>query len=424
MTTCHIRTRHAAGFCIFLLSLLALPVLPAQEDAEASAVWAPFASNLRVAVKDPQVRITWTDVPDFEGTYRIYRSTHEIRQDNLGSATLAGTVRRGEEYFSDTPPHPGSWQYAVLAVSPGGRVWNIMVPFRNVTVRPVVITKEATTVDPFTMITGIAAKAEGNSIRISMLSSMNQRKVILYRSASPITPSTQASDLVAVWRGTGRSIEVDDPAIPGVDWYYGAMDEEADQQGKGTWEPGRNATTASAGIPPEFVSTWLDEIQPARTIPLPALTLPDLGNNNILDSVAFPQERIPLSPETLHRLELLLAGNGTPGTVKLVPALLPSDRMALSQTSASSIQGSGARVLQEILRKTWNAKNWEEASRLLTNALQLHMGDEVQARFRYYLGQAWYHAGRYREALREFLAAEDLLDGYARPWIESCMTLL
>jgi hypothetical protein len=58
-------------------------------------VFAPFVSRLRVAVRDPQVRITWRDSEDLsDGSYLVYRHTDEINQNTLDAATLSQRLNR------------------------------------------------------------------------------------------------------------------------------------------------------------------------------------------------------------------------------------------------------------------------------------------------------------------------------------------
>ena len=75
---------------------------PARIDAVQGAVprldddrvFAPFVSRLRVAVKEPQIRLTWQDIPDFTGSYQIFRYTEEIGLENLDKATMVSELLR------------------------------------------------------------------------------------------------------------------------------------------------------------------------------------------------------------------------------------------------------------------------------------------------------------------------------------------
>ena len=116
-----------------------------EEDRD---VFAPFVSRLRVAVRDPQVRLTWRDSDDLEsGSYRVYRHTAEITQDTIDNAALVAEVDTGVETYLDTPLEEGAYYYAVIAAEESGRMFPIFVPFRNKTIRPVTVAQLETEED-------------------------------------------------------------------------------------------------------------------------------------------------------------------------------------------------------------------------------------------------------------------------------------
>lgn len=423
-------TRPLALAAAFLaLATASLQPLAAQiftQDAPATpapaAVWAPFVSQLRLAVKNPYVRLTWLDVDNFNGSYLIYRHSKEITADTIGSAQLAGSVAQGEQYFSDTP-ETGSWYYAVVAKSETGQVWHMFIPFRNVTLNPVNIQRDDNPAAAFTSISRIQAQVKDKGIEVSFQSSLNHRQVIVYRSAQPIRQRDRTG-MVQVYRGSGRNMSFVDAAIPGVAWYYGAADLEADQQGVVTWVAGDNTTATGAEIPIELSSSWVKSGPPARPLPLPALTLPGLNpSGNTLDTVNVPTEKLPLSAETLRLVNKTLSAMRVQPPIKLVPVLLPSDNLVLSRKTVLPYAGE-SKILVEILQKTFAKQDWPEAIRLYRNTLLLNLSEETNAKVRYYLGQALYFTGKYREALLEFLMAQGQLREYAQTWITSCLVLL
>ena len=80
--------------------------------------------------------------------------------------------------------------------------------------------------------------------------------------------------------------------------------------------------------------------------------------------------------------------------------------------------------LQTIVTGPFSSGDMAGASKSLLDFLRLPRSAPVEARARYYLGQAYYLQGRARDALMEFLSSEDYFYPETQPWLDACFDKL
>lgn len=439
-----VRFLASRNFCLYLLAcLVLLPSMhmsaqgnpPAQNnvqdasspDFNSDRVFAPFVSKLRVAVKDPQVRLTWQDIPDFEGSYQIYRYTEEIGVDNLAKATLVGEISQGDQFFTDIPADSGKYFYAVLARDPNGTDYQVFIPFRNKTLGAIAVNVTPASQDLPSEISNFQAAVKGAAIQVDLASSRNIRNVAIFRSTRQMLTPEDLTGAIQVWSGTGRLISYLDYAVPGVPYYYAAVDIAAFQQGTISLEVDRNSLSRPVEIPlgqRQSILAGLNTPRTVRIMPLPVLTLPDLSDSQpILDGTNPVQVNTALAPAVKSNIAKLTANLHSPSQAKPKPAeVLPSDRLQLSGKLSNPIQGE-AKVLTEILAKYFTKHNWDESTRQLNNFLSLPISSELVLKGHFYLAESYYQTGHYREALLEFLFIQDELPEFAQPWIDNTLAL-
>lgn len=388
------------------------------------ATFAPFINRLRVATKEPQVRLTWEDIPDFTGSYRIYRHTEEITADNLSKAELAGEVGQGEQFYTDIPLKTGAYFYAVLAKEPSGNLYQVFIPFRNKTLTAITINIAAKTEDLASEISAFRAEVVGQSIEVNLSSSRNTRSIAVFRGTAPLLTRDDIVKAVQIWTGTGRSVKVQDFAVPGVPYYYAAIDTDAFQKNAWTITSGKNTLAKPVEIPlgsRTTTVTGLNNQKPIRVMPLPILTLPDLGNvQPALDGTNQTMVNQPLDAVTKARITSLTAGLKSGMASRKSPELLPSDRLQLEGRAIQAPSGE-SKALAEILAKDFTRTNWDESIRQLSNFLTLPLSRDLQAKGHFYLAQSYYLNGKYKEALMEFLFVQDELPDQAQPWIDNTL---
>ncbi len=137
---------------------------------------------------------------------------------------------------------------------------------------------------------------------------------------------------------------------------------------------------------------------------LPETEVPDL-----------PAER-KVSPDTEKAIAQLLQAITPAQSVRPAPQVLRSD---MTPTPSGEI----AR-LQEIVQGPFLGGDMATAQKKLDDFLSLPRSADIEARARFYLGQVYFLQARERDALLEFLAAQDYFYEESQPWIAACFDKL
>jgi len=380
-------------------------------------VYAPFARRLRVALKEPQIRISWEDVSGIAASYLIYRHTEEISDDNFSNAVLVAEVAKTESFYTDVPADAGSYFYAVLLKDNSGNVYNYLIPYRNKTVSAVVINKALETGGDATELTNLLAQIKLRSIEVSVLSSRNNRTTSIYRSASPILNFNDLQKALVINSGMGGSLSFIDYPVPGIPYYYAAVDSDAAKTGVVTLVPDKNTLKNPVEIPLTTQDSGLVKLPGSR--PVRAFPLPDL--NQILGESLLPSRTsVTLEPALAKRVQQLSTrfSASIPKTELPLASLLPSDK-----TLSGSLKGNAA-TLEEILKTSFTNKKYEDSADKLSKLLAIQIGSELRIKTYFYMAQSKALSGREKEAMLDFLYIRDDLTEYTKPWTDAILKRL
>jgi hypothetical protein len=416
------------------------------------AVFAPFPSRLRAAVKGDQVTLTWIDSPDVEGGYVVYRSSAPMNAGNLEAAAKLAVVDRGAQTYSDRPGDATPYYYLVLALAEDGSPYQVFIPAKNATSAAIAAEAPAQPVaaaqpapppeapaaaqpapqpaaapvaspapapakpsEPFA--DALAASVKGEALILAYKAPASSR-LVLYRGTSPIKAASDLLDATLVSAFTDKDGTFADYPVPGVQYYYALLGENDLKAGVVAIFPGRNALADPVGLKGIGGYSGFVEVSPnSRTPPLPYL-LPDTGS--AAGGSASPRDEAPtertIAPETKKAVDSLLAT--APSLQPPMPALsfLPEE--------LSSPSGGEDYALSIIVNDRLAAKDWEGAADQLRKYLSLNRGPKAAARAHYYLGQALAFTGSYRDAFFEFLSSRELYATDAKPWIEFVLSRL
>lgn len=401
--------------------LVAVALAAQDADSEAQVdVFAPFVSSLRVAVRDPQVRLTWRDSPDLEeGTYQVFRHTVEISADTLSGAELIATVEPGTETYLDTPLEAGDYYYAILASDADGRLFPILVPFRNKTIRSVTVAQLETEEDLAASVYDIAAQVQDDAVVVRFDASRTGRTLTVYRSTSPFESIDQIADATFIDEFDSSTRRFIDYPVPGVDYYYAIFDKALIERGTARIDPNENVL----GMPIRLGLPAIDAVaidiprQTKRPAPLPILQIASgIRDNGTLARGATSSIRSPLTfgDEAERVVTAFIADAPAPRTFSPEPVILPEQR---------AVTGEGAsRTLAQIVTTYFAEARYADATSLLRNLLDLPLSDPMDQLVRFYLGQALYFDGQTEAAFMELLiAAEGELYATVRPWIDGIL---
>ena len=400
---------------IFLFSLLGIAWLfPEDKDPQG-----PFVRQLSATVQNNQVLLQWVDAPDGTGPVYIYRKI--IKADSASPVALEPVeVPRGVQSYIDTIDTDGMRSYLVLASIVKGSPYNVTIPNTNY----IEFEASKTTV-PLTQsnskyqnISSLKTEVNKDSIVISFTlngaEKESNRPLVLYRSTQPIRYVQDLVQAVIVQGGITSSPYIDYP-VPDIAYYYALVFEDDIKQGTLTLEAGKNVTIAPTEVPAGVFRIGLPGPQKdIRSMPLPTLSITATvpGAHNFLSLQTL---RLPLSPESAKAVASL----PFPETKT---ASLKKPRVFSQDLTASG--GGEEYTLRSIVQGPFNNRDWDTVKDQLVRFLSLPRSFTIEARSRFYLGQAYYMTGQYREALFEFLLMKNLYPAEAREWIQSILPLL
>jgi len=404
--------RKMAVYC----ALLALIVAPIPSSAQEEEIFFPFVSHLKTEVSASQVKLTWKDPPGIPGRLVVYRGLEELTSENINKARIVGRVDEGVQYFIDTPPDAASYFYGIMVQTTDGETHAVPIDFRNKTIVGVSVRSPASQQEAAARVTGIRAVPApgGGGFEITFQVSNQGRDLLIFRSTSSIgVPEDLVSSTTATQLdpGTTRTIVA---GLPGVDYWFAVLDAELFKLGEAPIARGENTTTTPVELPATGGSVLLPPA-PRRAQPLPSLDLMVAVQTGrplaSADVPGLPRER-KVSPATEKAIAALLALAKRPAPPDLQPTVLPAD------ATPSLDRDTG--VLQGIIKGPFNGGTLEKLEKDLRGFLSLHRSPAAEARAHFYLGQAYFFDKRPRDALLEFLLAEDSYFHESQPWEDAC----
>ena len=406
-------------FRIFLFFVfVTLCLLPLRLAAEDSAVFAPFASRLKLSVKDNTVKITWSDSSDITGGYRVYRSQKKIDETGFAEAAQIGIVNSGVGYFIDTVPVTGEYYYAVLAEE-SDTLYRVFLPFRNTSSAPLAV--RALSVEEMAVnISDIHAETKDDSVIITFTPSRSDREIYIFRSSAPLLSAEDFSSATHITTLESAFRAYVDYPVPGIDYFYAAVDRALFEKGNPVLTEGGNSTKTAVSLPLGSIRTGLPAVSLSeRTAPLPTLrilTSLETGERyKSADDSVLPR-RVALNPATSKALAGMLSDLGLEEEKPLQAEILSAD---LAVDTAGEDY-----TLKQVLTASFGSRRWAESITLLSNFLSVPRSDEITGRTHFYLGQCLFFTGEYRKAVLEFLAADSVDYEAVTPWIERALLLI
>jgi hypothetical protein len=406
--------RRFAVFVLLFSSFIAF----AQEAAELPF---PFVSLLKAEPAGYQVKLSWRDAPEKVALYSIYRYGQEISADNLKNAQLIGQVNPGVQYFIDTPPDEKEYFYAVLAQDAAGKLFSTLIPFRNKTLAGVAVTTAATEEQLAASISDIRAapNAAGDSIEVTFHSTNATRDLLLFRSTAAVADTEDLLRSGSATQLDAGTTKVDVPALPGVDYWFTVLDAGLFKLGTVQITDGVNTTTDPVRLPTNGKLAFSPPAFTRRLMPLPSLEITyGIQSGKPLPGASFPglPAPRPLSEETQKALAILLAAVPQPPQPQMERTVLPAEATPSPDRDESA--------LQQIIKGPFLGGDAVAAQKELLDFLGMRTPADMQARAHFYLGQSYFLTGQTREALLEFLLAEESYYHEVQAWEDACVSQL
>ena len=359
----------------------------------------PVVSGLSVTCSGNNVTLNWQPAPDIKGENIILRSARPITSANYSAADRIGTVSVNSTTFEDTITDGSEYYYAVLTRDSDGIFYEFFLPASNSLLVPVSsgIAKKAPIA---TILTEFDAMVRNDAVVITWNSSLQQKNVVLYRSTSPFTDMSSLVPAIVISSFQDNGAPYVDYPVPGVPYYYVVLDEDTIKSGTAEFLPDKNTNRIPVEIPSVYAKIQRTPLPTLRPMPLPWLN-PD------------QQAEIPalqFSTDTEKIIASLVRYTSTKSAIKLSPYVFKSD--------IDSSSGGEEYTLKNILEINFREGSWDKAIESLNGFLSIRRSEDTIARTRFYLGEAYYFSGDYRNALLSFLMSEDAYYEQSREWIQ------
>jgi hypothetical protein len=124
----------------------------------------------------------------------------------------------------------------------------------------------------------------------------------------------------------------------------------------------------------------------------------------------------PLSPEAARAVNSLRG----PGT----SARLPQKTPRVFDQDLEPPAGGEEYALRSIVQGSFKNRDWPVCREEILQFLSLPRNAAAESRARFYLAQAYYFSGSYREALFEFLTVQSNYPDEAAEWIQAALAML
>ncbi|MDR0556495.1 MAG: hypothetical protein LBG43_01290 [Treponema sp.] len=399
------------------------------------AALAPYVSNIAATIQNNLIRITWTDSPDATGPVTVYMSDSPIDIAHLASQQAGGfdvtsaEVPYGTQYYIDEISGQRMRCYYIVASGASGgaqggargamyfldksyyinylevHIQELRRQAREETPPPLPPQSPSPPADGRLFLN---ARVSGGGVVITFMA--RGEDLMLYRSLEPLR---KKSDIVyGIIVQTHVQSPFTDYPLPGAPYYYAIVSQEALSRGAAEIIPGENALTEPVTVPlseaAAFSQSGFGDVQ-MRPVPLPLMA----------------------------RTALNLGGMRTPAPTTLSAessrALADIEKMKKPQTAKKPFTfqedmnpptNGEEYAFRTIIQGAFARQSWDEAKEQLRVFLSLPRSAGIEARSRFYLGQAYYFLNQPKESLFEFLSIGTAYPRESYEWIEACLVML
>ena len=376
-------------------------------------VFAPFVSRLKAIEDNSAIKLTWKDSRDVDGSYIIYRHTEKINRNNFTDAFQVAEIQKGTEKYTDAAMAGTDYYYSVLLKNKEGNVFDIFIPYRNVTSNPVSISSIKKIDDNLTYITYLTVKEQNDSLYLTFKSSNHERNVAVLRSQEPVftTDDLKKADLLSVIPSAGESYT--DYPIAGIPYYYTVIDAELLKSYNMEIIPFENTTISASEvkISDKVITAYKKSIN-SRPEPLPAVYIDrNIETGRKLSSAYskfFPEKQ--LSRKTVILIKKMTENSNNKSGME--PELINSGNFYSQKENIR---------LSVILDRYFFTEDWKNLEEKLIDFKRSTRKSSLGNRASFYLGQSYYFQDKKEKAFMEFLASSESYYPESKKWIDSIL---
>ena len=376
-------------------------------------VFAPFVSRLKAVEDNSSIKLSWKDSGDVDGNYIIYRHTEKINRNNFTDAFQVAEIEKGIEKYTDAAMAGTDYYYCVLIKNIEGNLFDIFIPYRNVTSNPVSISAIDKIDDNLTYITYLSVQENKDSLYLTFKSSNHDRNAAVLRSREPVftIEELKKADLLSVIPSSAESYT--DYPIAGIPYYYTVIDAELLKSYNMEIIPFENTTVSASEIKitDNVITSYKKSIN-IRPEPLPAVYI----DKNIETGEKLFSAYSSFFPEKqLNRKTEILIKKMTETDIN--ESLLEPELLNISDFYS---QKENIR-LSVILDRYFLKKDWKNLEKKLIDFKRSNRKSSLGDRASFYLGQSYYFQGKKEKAFIEFLVSSDSYYQESKKWMNNIL---
>jgi len=394
---------------LLFVYLISAAVLSGQEPSafigQARIPQAPVVSEISARVDNSTVMLSWNPAPAETSAYEIYRSEVPVTASTFPSSTYIARVNSSTVTYADAIESGKTFFYAVLARSPDDTLYEFFIPSSNSLLVGVSAGDKPLPRLPV-VFNGFDLLVRNDAVIITWSGNSRDKNLVLYRSTSPFTDLNSLVPAVVISSFTDTGTPFVDYPVPGIPYYYAIIDEDSVRSGKVSFVPAKNTNRIPVEISPLFSRIQRSKLPSLRPMPLPWLN----------PSQTVPEDTTVFGKRTESIISVLVSGQPPIRRTMPVPYILDDDKTEKAVGEDYS--------LRQILDKNFPEKKWEGAQKELIEFISLRRTPKTTARTRFYLGQVYFFRGDYKNALLEFLLAQDYYYSKSREWIQYVLNAL
>ncbi|HNY20973.1 MAG TPA: hypothetical protein PKO22_02375 [Treponemataceae bacterium] len=372
---------------------------PIMSEAERKVPPPPVVSALSSTIIDNVVSLAWSPAEDIDGENIILRLDRPITASTSSLAERRGVVPVNVTKYSDVIDAGKEYYYAIMSRDSTGAEQNFFIPASNSLLVPVIWGTGERRVGN-SEISGFGAIRKDDSVILTWTASIKGKNLIIYRATAPFSGINSLPQAVVISASSEISVPFIDYPVPGVAYYYAIIDEDELRTASVKFTGGVNTNVSPVEVPYSYAKVKRSKLTALRPMPLPYLN----------PSRKVERVKVTFSRPTEDAIAALTRRETSVVSATRVPYVFRSD---LESTS-----GGEEYTLRQIVETNFRSSSWKAAITELTGFLSVRRSSETAARAHFYLGEAYYFSGNYRQGVLEFLLSQDRYYNQSREWIQ------
>ncbi len=402
---------------VIVLSLFLISIVPGQAEEPSS-----IPERLAIGVRASEVRISW-QVPDgYDRRFFLFMHNEPIDTETVSEALLIAVLPAGSERYTEQISQAGEYHFAVVTERETREPSTDIIPGRNATQRAIRVSlDDPLPPPPAGEILALRTITQAGQARINVRTSREDMRVAVIRTlAPPVSGPVHRHSYHVAGVVEGANLQVTDDLVPGISVYYTAIDSEVFDRGEiPALRPGVNTSRTAVQIAGTRTPRIVDLTGPG-TPDARRQTLPDVRIENTLLS------GVRLSPPALERAQRAVLDEQTQRAITRTLSRIESNAgrsapILDARPDAGEIEELHDSYLRQILSLWIHEGGNMQANSNLRHLIASNTDPESISAARFYLGRSEYELGNYREALYQFLLAEDNLIPQNRIWIRATL---